>query len=162
MRDLVRKLNFIFDRSAKRKLALATLGSTIVALLDTVAIALVLPLVDLATGTSPQSGMAARLADLVGVSDRSTLLVIVTVVLVALFVVKDLGSLAFIWWSSGFVARERVKTSTRLLRHFLLSPYAEVSRRSSSDLIRTINDSVAHVFNLRDPSLAIPPRKKAS
>ncbi len=148
MRDLVRKLNHIFDRSAKKKLALATLGSTVVAFLDTVAIALVLPLVDLATGASLDSGPSATLQDLLGIADRGTLLVVVTSVLVGLFIVKDLGSLWFIWWSSGFVARERVKTSTRLLRHFLVSPYTEVSRRSSSDLIRTMNDSVAHVFNL--------------
>ena len=56
MPELLAKLNDIFERRTKRNLALATLGSIVVAMLDTFAIAMVLPLVDLATGADMSSG----------------------------------------------------------------------------------------------------------
>lgn len=154
MRAVLGKLNDIFDRSTKRKLVFAIIGSVVVAMLDTVAIALVLPLVDLATGASPDSGPAGFISRLLGNPGSRTLTVILTLSVVGLFVLKDLGSMAFMWWMTGFNFRERVKTSSRLLRHFLVSPYTTVARRSSSELVRTMNDSVGHVFNYTVQGLA--------
>ncbi len=147
MRDLLAKLRLIFDRRTKVKLMLATVGSVAVSLLDTLAIALVLPLVDLATGTGSPSGPTAWIAEQLGNPERGTLTIILTVAVVGLFILKDLGSIAFNWWISGFIAYERVKVSSRLLRHFLTVPYPMISRRSSADLLRSMNDSVFNLFN---------------
>lgn len=147
MRDLLAKLRLIFDRRTKVKLVLATVGSVAVSLLDTLAIALVLPLVDLATGTGTPSGPTAWISEQLGNPERETLTVVLTIAVVGLFILKDLGSMAFSWWISGFIAYERVKVSSRLLRHFLTVPYPMVSRRSSADLLRSMNDSVFNLFN---------------
>jgi ABC-type multidrug transport system fused ATPase/permease subunit len=147
VRDLLAKLRLIFDRRTKIKLVLATVGSVAVALLDTLAIALVLPLVDLATGTGTASGPTAWISDQLGNPERGTLTVILTIAVVGLFILKDLGSMAFSWWISGFIAYERVRVSSRLLHHFLTAPYPMVSRRSSADLLRSMNDSVFNLFN---------------
>ncbi|WP_246069919.1 ABC transporter ATP-binding protein [Humibacillus xanthopallidus] len=144
---MFQQLNDIFERRTKQKLAAASLGQVVVAMLDTLAVALVLPLVDLATGASMTSGAVGVVSNLFGNPDRATLTLILTGAVVALFVLKDLGSLAFAWWMTGFNFRERVKVSSRLLEHFLVSPFTTMSRRSTAELVRTMNDSVSQVFN---------------
>ena len=144
---MLAQLNDIFERRTKQKLALASFGQVVVAMLDTLAVALVLPLVDLATGAPMTSGAVGFVSNLLGNPDRATLTVILTVVVVSLFILKDLGSLAFAWWMTGFNFHERVKVSSRLLEHFLVSPFTTVSRRSTSELVRTMHDSVSRVFD---------------
>ena len=128
MRDVLVKLNGIFVTRAKRKFVLATVGSLGVSILDTVAIALVYPLVNLATqGAGDRSGALRFVADPVGNPSDRSLVMLLTVGVVMLFVLKDLGSMAFGWWMMGFVFTERVRTSARILRHFLTAPFTEVS-----------------------------------
>src|SRR6476646_646228 len=103
------KLNDIFERRTKQKLALASVGQVVVAMLDTLAVALVLPLVDLATGAPMTSGAVGFVSNLLGNPDRATLTIILTVVVV--------------------------------------SPFTTVSRRSTAELVRTMNDSVSRVFD---------------
>ena len=148
MPDVLVKLNGILARRAKQKLALATLGSLLVSILDTVAIALVYPLVNLATqGGGDRSGAVRFVADLLGNPSDRSLLILLTLCVVSLFILKDLGSMAFEWWMIGFVLGERVRTSARILRLFLTAPYTEVSRRSSAELLRAMDYSVMQVFN---------------
>ncbi|WP_341359326.1 ABC transporter ATP-binding protein [Georgenia sp. M64] len=146
VRDLLGKLNDIFDRRTKQKLILASVMSIAIALLDTIAIALVLPLVNLATGAADDAGSAGFVSRLLGDPEPQTLTLILTIVVVALFILKDLGAMAYTWWMAGFKAINRVDLSSRLLRHFLTSPFTVVARRSSSEMIRTMNDAVTQVF----------------
>lgn len=147
MSDVFRKLNGILEKRAKRRLIVATLGSLIVSILDTLAIALVYPLVQLATHGDENSGAVRFVSDALGNPSHKTLLILLTVSVVSLFILKDLGSMAFSWWMTGLVFAERVRTSARILHHFLTAPYTEVSRRSSADLLRAMDYSVMQVFN---------------
>lgn len=147
VRDLLSRLGDVFDRRIKRRLLLAILGSLIVSVLDTAAIALVLPLVQLATGGADTGGVIAWISGHLGDPDRGTLTIYLTVAVVVLFILKDLGQMAFTWWLTGFVFVERVRTSARLLGHVLTSPFTESSRRSSAELIRVVDGAVMQVFN---------------
>lgn len=147
MSDVFRKLNGILEKRAKRRLIVATLGSLIVSILDTLAIALVYPLVQLATHGDENSGAVRFVSGALGNPSHKTLLILLTVSVVSLFILKDLGSMAFSWWMTGLVFAERVRTSARILHHFLTAPYTEVSRRSSADLLRAMDYSVMQVFN---------------
>src|SRR5690606_32102695 len=123
-----------------------TVATVFIALLDTAAIALVLPLVNLATGQGDDSGVLDIIRAVLGDPDPRTLTLILTVVVVALFVLKDIGAVWHSWWLSGFKVFNRVDLSSRLLRHFLAAPYTQVANRSPSELIRTMNDAVVQVF----------------
>lgn len=147
MIEFLRGMADILDSAARRKLLLATGASLLLAVADAVAVALVLPLIELAAGTQQQSGILSVLVSLSGTTDVQQLTRVVVFWLVGLFVVKDLAAMALHWWTLGFNFRERLRLSCRLLRHFLTSPYTEVTRRSSSELIRTMNDAVGNAFN---------------
>ncbi|WP_460826284.1 hypothetical protein, partial [Nostocoides australiense] len=83
-------LRAVLDRRARVKLAIAAIGAAVLALLDTLAVSLILPLVDLATGqvTSP---LTASLRAWLGNPDPQTLLIWLTIAVVLLFIVKNLG-----------------------------------------------------------------------
>lgn len=146
MRQLLRRLNHIFDRRTKVKLLLATVASIVIALLDTVAIALVLPLVNLATGHESDSDLLEAVRRVTGEIDSRTLIVVLTVAVVSLFILKDIGAVWHSWWLGGFKAFNRVELSARLLRHYLTAPYTQVANRNASELIRTMSDAVVQVF----------------
>lgn len=139
-------LNDIFDRRMKLSLVGAVGASVVLALLDTLAISLVLPLVDLAAGNAGDSDAIRLVSGILGEPDPEDLLKVLAGAVVGLFILKDLGAIAYAWWLAGFKVLERVKLQNRMLHHFLTSPYTAVSRRSTSDMIRVINDAVTQVF----------------
>lgn len=143
---ILRMLRDIFDRRMKISLVGAVLASVVIAVMDMLAISLILPLVDLAAGNSADSDAIRLVSGILGDPEPETLLRILAAAVVGLFILKDLGAIGYAWWLSGFKVFERVKLQNRMLRHFLASPYTFVSRRSSSELIRVINDAVTQVF----------------
>lgn len=146
MRATLRKLNEIFSRRMKLTVMGATLVSVAIALVDTAAIALVYPVVELAVGGEISGDVLMRISALLGDPEPARLTIMLTAAVVMLFVVKDLCAVAYSWWLSGFKSMERVKLQTRMLRHFLSAPYTEISGRSSSDMIRTLSDAITQVF----------------
>jgi ABC-type multidrug transport system fused ATPase/permease subunit len=136
MRETLRQLRDLLEPRTRARLVLAMCGSVFVAMLDTVAIALVLPLVDIATGKSVDSGPTSFIANIVGTHDPQRLTAILSIVVVTLFVLKNVGALVFSWWLLGFVFFERVRTSARILTYYLTAPYTDVSRRSAAELMR--------------------------
>jgi ABC-type multidrug transport system fused ATPase/permease subunit len=147
MGETIAALREILDRPTKLRLVGAAAGATFLGILDMVAIALVLPLVDLATSDRPGTAAVKLVSSLLGDPGRGTLLLVLTVAVVVLFVLKDLGALAYAWWMNGFVFTERVRTSARILRHYLTSPWTTVSQRSAAELMRTSDAAVMQVFN---------------
>jgi ABC-type multidrug transport system fused ATPase/permease subunit len=137
----------ILDRQARRKLILATFASLVLSVVDAAAVALVLPLIELSAGTIRTSTLLDLISRFAGTTNVQELTRFVVIWLVGLFIAKDLASMALHWWNLGFNFRQRLRLAARLLRHFLTSPYTEVTRRSSSELIRTMNDAVGNAFN---------------
>lgn len=143
---ILRMLRDIFDRRMKLSLVGAVIASVLIAVMDMLAISLVLPLVDLAAGNAAESDAIRLVSGVLGDPEPETLLRILAGAVVGLFILKDLGAIGYAWWLSGFKVFERVKLQNRMLRHFLASPFTFVSRRSSSEMIRVINDAVTQVF----------------
>ncbi len=143
---LLHKLRVVLDRRTKWGLVYGTIGSAAIAAFDMLAIALVLPLVNLAADTGEDHVVVRWLAQAIGTEDRPTLTLWVAGLVVGLFVVKDLLSVAFVWWMAGFKAFNRVTTSSHLLRYYLRAPYTETAARSSADLMRTMGDGVIQVY----------------
>lgn len=148
MPDVIKRLSHLVEPSARSKLVAAAAASFIIATLDAVGVAMVLPLVELAAGGEPSDGATASVARLLGTTDPQRLTTLLVCFLVALFVAKDVASMALSWWLTGLNFRQRLRLSQYLLTHFLTSPYTQITRRTSAELIRTMNDSVSSVFNL--------------
>jgi ABC-type multidrug transport system fused ATPase/permease subunit len=146
VKTLLQKLRVVLDRRTKLGLLYGTVGSAAIAALDMLAIALVLPLVNLAADSGGDHAVVRWLAYVIGTDNRQTLTLWVAGFVVGLFILKDLLSVFFVWWMAGFKAFNRVTTSSHLLRYYLRAPYTETSARSSADLMRTMGDGVIQVY----------------
>lgn len=142
----LRLLLRLLDRPTRWRLVIAAVLSGALALLETVAIVTVLPLVQIATGAPLDDGPTGMVWDLLGRPGRGTFGMILVGVVVGLFILKDVLAVAFVWWQSGFVMDKRVEMSTRLFRGFLREPMAEFRRRNIGESIRTMNAAVGQVF----------------
>lgn len=139
-------LGLLFDRTTRRKLVLALLGSVVVALLEVVSVLMVLPFIQILTGSPDDSGILGRISDALGSPSRERLAVYVAAALVVGFVLKAVATAAYRWWSLTFLAVQELQTSKRLLTHLLRGPYAVHLRRSQGDLIRVVGDAVGQSY----------------
>lgn len=143
---VARMLNDILRRETKLKLGLSAFISGALALLETAAIVTVLPLVEMATGGPVDEGTVGKIWRLVGEPSRTTFGIGLVALVVGLFIVKDLAMMAFQWWQTGFVARERVRLSVRIFQAVLNSSFADFRRRSTGEVFRTMTTAVGATF----------------
>ena len=142
----LRLLLRLLDRPTRWRLVIAAALSGALALLETVAIVTVLPLVQIATGAPLDDGATGVVWNLLGQPARGPFGMVLVSVVVGLFVVKDVLATAFLWWQSGFVLDKRVEMSTSLFQRFLQEPLAEFRRRNIGEAIRTMTTAVGQVF----------------
>lgn len=141
-----RMVRRIIDRGTKTRLIIAALISGVLALMETVAIVAVLPLVGLAMGEPIDEGALGTLWRLLGEPSRQAFGLILVVAVVLLFVLKDVFTMWFQWWQSGFLMRKRVELSSSLFHRILHLPYTDFRQRSVSELLRVMRDAVGQFY----------------
>lgn len=123
----------------------AVLGSVLLAALDMLGVALMLPLLDLLTnGTSATYG--GWLADFFGTEDLQTLIIWCGSLIAIAFILKSVVSIGFRWWLLGRINQLAADTASELLRAYLLSPYSTHRMRSLPDIYRNLGMSIDETF----------------
>lgn len=148
--DLVRNLRTIYTLVPWRvrpKLLALLFGSLIGAALDMAAVALMLPVMQLATGaTIEDNPLLKYLAQLTGISDPANLLVCALLLVIALLVVKSLFMLSFRWWMLGFVARANSDAIEQLMTLYMTSSFENHRRRDSAHIFQALNSYLPQAF----------------
>ena len=122
--------------------------SLVLAGLDTLGVAAMIPLTQLISGTGPESGVPGVVADIAGTSDPTTLIPIVAAGIAILFIAKSVAAIVFRWWLLGRTTRVNAEVATELLRRYVLAPYADHRGRRMSEIYRNINDSTAQAASV--------------
>jgi ABC-type multidrug transport system fused ATPase/permease subunit len=135
----------LFDTATRRKLLLAIVGSTLIALAEVGAVALVLPLMALILGQEDGS-VVPRLRDLLGDPSDGELAAMLGGAVLLSFVIKALLSLGVRWWILGLINTESARSAGSLLRYYLHAPMSLHVHRGTADLLRMINDAQGAVF----------------
>jgi ABC-type multidrug transport system fused ATPase/permease subunit len=143
--DALRRALELFDGATRRKLALAIIGSTLIALAEVGAVALVLPLMALIVGQD-DNAVVVRLRDLLGEPNDDRLAAALGGAVLVSFVVKALLSLGVRWWTLGLINIESARSAGNLLRYYLHAPMSLHVHRGTADLLRMINDAQGAVF----------------
>lgn len=123
--------------------ATTVLVSLILAGLDTLGVAAMVPLTQLISGAETDSGFLAAISNIIGTTDPSVLIPIVAATVAVLFVVKSLASIAFRWWLLGRTTRVSADAASALLRGYVLAPYVDHKARRLREIYRSVNESVA-------------------
>lgn len=135
----------LFDASTRRKLLLAIVGSTLIALAEVGAVALVLPLMALILGQDDNS-IVSRLRDLLGDPSNDQLAAVLGGAVLLSFILKALLSLGVRWWTLGLINAQSAQSAGNLLRYYLHAPMSVHVHRGTADLLRMINDAQGAVF----------------
>lgn len=145
--SVIHKIRVVLDRSVKIKLVIGAVLSTFFAVVDSVAVLLVLPLVNLAAGMDHTTGPMGMLWRAVGEPETGTFGLMLVGAVVGLFVFKDIGFILFTWWQSGVITGERVRLSSQIFRNVLQSDYVSFRSRNISDVIGIMNSAVGQTLN---------------
>lgn len=123
----------------------AVLGSVLLAALDMLGVAAMLPLLDLLTsGTSGAVGQWT--SDFFGVDDLQTLIIWCASAIAVAFILKSAVTVAFRWWLLGRINRLAADTASEMLRGYLLSPFPIHRMRSLPEVYRNLGMSVDDTF----------------
>ena len=103
--------------TSRRWLVSVVLGSVCLAVLDTIGMAAVIPLMQVLTGGTGGSGpVVDRIGDLVGSHDPTTLVPVIAGIVAVAFIGKSVATIAFRWWLLGRTTRVSADAATSLLR----------------------------------------------
>ncbi|GAA4374188.1 ABC transporter ATP-binding protein [Agromyces bauzanensis] len=129
--------------------------SLVLAGLDTLGVAAMVPLTQLIGGADTGSGALAVISGIVGTSDATVLIPIVAAAIAVLFVVKSLASIGFRWQLLGRTTRVSADAASALLRGYVLAPYAVHRGRRLREIYRSVNEAVSQSTSVLLASVSI-------
>ncbi|WP_171042260.1 ABC transporter ATP-binding protein [Sinomonas gamaensis] len=124
----------------------SVVGSFVVAGLDMLGVAAMLPLMQVVTGASA-SPLVQVAANTVGSSEPQVLVPAIAAVVAGAFVLKSLVTIVFRWWQLGFTAQLETEASTELMRRYLQAPYWAHRQRKLGEVHRSIESFVPQTFS---------------
>lgn len=120
---------------------IGTVGASLVlAALDTVGVAAMVPLTQLLTGDT-DNWFVTWISQVLGTTELSTLIPVMAGLITLAFILKSIGAIMFRWWLLGRTTRISALSSAELARRYALAPYADHRSRRISELYRNITDA---------------------
>jgi ABC-type multidrug transport system fused ATPase/permease subunit len=115
--------------------------SVILAALDTLGIAAMVPLTQLIGGAPTDTGALGVISDIAGTSSPTVLIPLIAGAITILFIVKSVAALGFRWWLLGRTTRVSAMVASELLGRYALAPYADHRSRRLSEIYRNVGDA---------------------
>lgn len=143
-----RQLLLLVPWRMRGPLVLLTSASVVTALLDTLGVLAMLPLMQLLT--TPQAlpeVVSTYVVPLVGTEDRKSLLLAIALFVGLMFILKNVLMVGLRWWSLGVIKRASAAAQTELLQRYVHASYASHRQRSKAQIIQTVNGSVPGAFS---------------
>ena len=142
-RSLTAQLRLMLDMAGadpKRWIIGTVAASLVLAALDTIGVAAMVPLTQLLTGDT-DSWFVQWLSELLGTTELSTLIPVMAGFITVVFILKSIGAIMFRWWLLGRTTRISALSSAELARRYALAPYSAHRSRRLSEVYRNINDA---------------------
>ena len=149
-KSLFAKLKMIFPRKERRYFILLFFLILLGTAFDFMGVSLILPLVNLLI--SPEQlasrGWYRLLTRLLPIQDTNTMLLVLVLLIIAVYVVKNLYHIYMSVVQGIFLARNRINTSAKLLDCFMRKPYTFHLQHNSAEVIRAINSDVSSAYDI--------------
>ena len=159
LREIVADLRVAFTLVPWRmrpKIIGILLGSLAIAAFDLAAVVLTLPLMQVISGMTPEtSGVLEVIADMTGLYSQQGLLVAILTAVVIMMLIKNLGALAFRWWSLGVMAKATADASYSMLQLYTTSPWESHRQRKRDDIYQTMTGYVPGAFGTTGEVIAL-------
>jgi ABC-type multidrug transport system fused ATPase/permease subunit len=138
----------LLNQKLRRQAILSVLASIVMAMLESLSLVLVYPLVvSLAGGDQKTSAISALFPPFLmsGMESGGTLL-LVGIILAAL-TLKLVLQIVILWWQNGFIQRGAAELSSEVLAVYMRAPLVWLTSKNSSELQRNVYHSSSQIFN---------------
>ncbi|MDR3585181.1 MAG: ABC transporter ATP-binding protein [Desulfosporosinus sp.] len=155
--DIIKKLYYIFDREQKMRFAILVLLMIGGALLETVGIGLIIPIINLVLNPDLifKQKVLLKIYEVLNFKSSTSFLIVFCFTMLVVFIIKNSYAILMYKLQFQFINREHAKISTRLLKKYLYKPYTYHLQRNSSELLRNINTDVEKLFEYIMTSLCL-------
>lgn len=150
--DLVKRINYILDKSQKRKSIRVFFCMLIASFLETLSVSMIVPFMSLLTQkeTMANNRFCVNVMQMLGIHQIDTLLVLASTAFLLIYIAKD----AFLLYASfvqiEYRAQLQKDLSTKMLFSYMGRPYTYFLRVNSGIMMRGINADTAGVFKTVD------------
>ncbi|WP_249315728.1 ABC transporter ATP-binding protein [Bacillus sp. FJAT-49711] len=143
-----KKLLMLFNKREKNKLLILLFMMVISALLETLGIGLIVPLVSIITNPDiiREQPIIAQIYELFKFQSTTSFMIFSVVVLLLVFVLKNFYILLYQYTQNRLILNQQVKLSERLFNEYLTKPYSFHLQRNTSELLRNVNREIPKVL----------------
>ena len=148
MKNTIKKLLMLFNKREKKKLLILFFMMLVAALFETIGIGMIIPFVGIVTNPDiiQEQAVLSYIYEVFNFQSITTFIIFSVVLLITIFVLKNLYLLLFQYAQFRVILNQQVKLSRRLFEEYLTKPYTFHLQRNTADLLRNINDEVPKVF----------------
>jgi len=107
-------------------------------MLEFLGVITMVPLMQFVAGIDPNSGALRTIQDVLGTSSPNVVLSVLAALIVGVFLLKSVASLAFRRWQLRFMAMQEVTLASKVLRGYLTGPYRWHSEDSTGHKVYTM------------------------
>ncbi len=150
MRDILGKLNYIFNTKQKRQMAALLIAIFIGACLELVGVSLIMPLIRLISTPEviEKPGILSTVYNTMNMHDITDFFVFLVVVIIILYFVKNLFLSAMYYFQYSYIYKNQLKVAGRLIDCYLKKEYTYHLDHNTSDMIRNIMLDTDRLFQL--------------
>lgn len=150
MKDIFKKLNYIFTKKQKIKLGLLLVVLSIGAALELAGVSLIMPLISLITDPKTVENNATMkfFYHITGMQTVNDFFVFLVGVIIAVYVVKNIFLIIMYYVQYNFIYNNQLKIAGRLIDCYLKKPYTYHLDKNSSEMVRNIMLDTERLFQL--------------
>lgn len=147
---VTKKLFSILSKIQKRRVIILGFMMLLGGAMESLSVSLILPLIEAVMNetTWNTAWYAKILCDIFSIDTQRQYVIVLLIVLISIFIVKNLYLLFEYYIQYTFIARCKYHIQSRLMHSYLRKPYTFFLNSSSGEIIRILGDDIEKVFNM--------------
>lgn len=163
-KELVSEVLYILDSKDKKVAILIVLDIGICAILETLGVGVIIPLVSAVSNPEMMSKntLVQQICDLLNITKYEHFIVFLGVIIIAFYIAKSIFLIVSSYWQNLFRFNLQKKLSVKMLKAYMSRPYQFFVETNSSEVMRGIGgdvgcvkDALEVIFNLMTQGLTV-------
>ncbi|MCI6630484.1 MAG: ABC transporter ATP-binding protein/permease, partial [Lachnospiraceae bacterium] len=148
--DIIRKLRAVLNKKQKRQVVLLLFMISIGAVLETLGVSMILPLVTAVVEPDVFTGnrYVVLVSRALGLENIEQFVLVMIAALILIFILKNAYLLLMYYAQHTFIANSQFNISRELLKIYFNKPYEFYLNANTSDVLRTVYSDTTGVFSL--------------
>ncbi|MCT1904349.1 ABC transporter ATP-binding protein [Oceanobacillus sojae] len=148
--NISKKLLTLFNKTERKKLFILLLMMIFAALLETIGIGLIVPLVGIVTSPDiiHKQTVLSNIYEFFNFQSDKEFIVLSVVTLLSVFVLKNVYLFIFNYAQVRVILNQQIKLSRTLFKEYLTKPYTFHLQKNTANLLRNINEEVPKVVGI--------------